>query len=64
MQQLEQEQAATGKPLVLKRRTPKLNIIIVITFLLAVPILTLSILIWATYFSIKEFMTKTYLLKT
>lgn len=64
MQQLEQAQATAGKRLVLKRVTPKLDIIIlVITFLLAVPTLTLSIWIWATYFSIKEFTMKTYLVK-
>ncbi|MGF9993179.1 hypothetical protein ACU80C_19745 [Bacillus mycoides] len=64
MEQLEQAQAAPGKRLVLKRVTPKVDIVIlVITFLLAVPTLTLSIWIWATYFSIKEFTLKTYLVK-
>ncbi|MBR3118114.1 hypothetical protein [Bacillus paranthracis] len=64
MQQLEQAQAAFGKRLVLKRVTPKVDIIIlVITFLLAVPTLTLSIWIWSIYFSIKEFTMKTYLVK-
>ncbi|MCR6794672.1 hypothetical protein [Bacillus paranthracis] len=64
IQQLEQAQAASGKRLVLKRVTPKVDIIIlVITFLLTIPTLTLSIWIWATYFSIKEFMMKTYLVK-
>lgn len=50
--------------LVLKRVTPKVDIIIlVITFLLAVPTLTLSIWVWSIYFSIKEFTMKTYLVK-
>ncbi|MGH1327115.1 HIRAN domain-containing protein [Bacillus pretiosus] len=64
MQQLEQAQSAAGKRLVLKRVIPKVDVIILaITFLLAVPTLTLSLWIWAIYFSIKEFMIKTYLVK-
>ncbi|MFJ8415947.1 hypothetical protein [Bacillus paramycoides] len=62
MQRLQHSEAAFGKRLVLKRVTPKVDIVIlVITFSLAVP--TLSLWIWATYFSIKEFMLKTYLVK-
>ncbi|AJA22105.1 TPA: hypothetical protein ACR3Z0_006278 [Bacillus thuringiensis] len=64
MQQLEQAQAATGKRLILKRINPTLDIwLIVIGFILFIPTLGWSLILYALFFGIREFFSKTYLVK-
>ncbi|MBZ8122340.1 hypothetical protein [Bacillus thuringiensis] len=64
MQQLEQAQAAIGKRLILKRINPTLDIwLIVIGFILFIPTLGWSLILYALFFGIREFFSKTYLVK-
>ncbi|MEH7448923.1 hypothetical protein ABWK26_12825 [Bacillus toyonensis] len=64
MQQLQQEEAATGQKIVLKRVNSGLEIVMFSTGLfLALPTFTVSFWIYFFYFLIKEYTAKTYLVK-
>ncbi|MBG9595808.1 hypothetical protein ABE17_02500 [Bacillus mycoides] len=64
MQQLEQAQAASGKRLVLKRINSTLDIwLIIIAFILLIPTLGWSFVLYALYFGIREISAKTYLVQ-
>lgn len=64
MQQLQQAEAAAGKRLVLKRQNSTLDTVLaVVAFLLVIPTFTISFLVFFIYLTIKEFSTKTYLVK-
>lgn len=64
MQQLEQAQAATGKRLILKRVNSTTEIwFIVIAFILLIPTLGWSLILYALYFGIRSIFAKTYLVQ-
>ena len=64
MQQLEQAQAASGKRLVLKRINSTTEIwFIVIAFILLIPTLGWSFILYALYFGIKSIFAKSYLVQ-
>lgn len=64
IQQLQQAEAAAGNRLIL-RRVDSVNDIVfgIAAFILMIPTLTISLIIFGIYWTIKEKRTKTYLVK-
>lgn len=64
IQQLEQARAATGERLILKRVNSTTEIwFIVAAFILLIPTLGWSLILYALYFGIKSIFAKTYLVQ-